>query len=120
MNDKEIFELSGITDMYPKRGKWIADKQYWQGIGIRVISPYKRRQNRLFTMEQWAVNHQIGISRVIIENAIGRLKRFGCMKQIWRHQLQYHEIVLKVCLNLANLDIRQRPLRRYHRELHVE
>lgn len=114
MNDNEVFRRSQIVEEFPRHIRWLGDKQYPEGIREHTIAPY-RRKNRPMTIAEWALNVTIHRNRVIIENAIGRLKRFDCMKELWRHQLNYHETVFFVCLNLANLDIHERPLRHYNR-----
>jgi len=85
----------------------LADKGY-QG-NIRIFSPFKDTTD---TVEQ-EINFRINKVRVIVENSIGRLKKFRAVKEEWRHELGHLNEVFSVCCKLTNMDIQDRPLRRH-------
>jgi hypothetical protein len=75
-----------------------------------VLCPYKGRSANL-SIEQIIWNQHINHHRVIVENAIGRIWKFQCLQQPWRHRLGLHPVVFNLCASIAALDIQSRPLR---------
>lgn len=50
--------------------------------------------------------------RSLIENAFGRLKHFHCLVYPWRHSLEKHHVVFRVCIHITNITIDFKPLRK--------
>ena len=86
----------------------VGDKGY-QGCH-KILSPFKTPINNY----QLDVNSKINQTRVIVENSIGRLKKFKAVSLEWRHDLSCADIVFRTCCKLTNLDIMDRPLRADH------
>lgn len=75
-----------------------------------ILCPFKGRSVNL-TVQQIVWNMHINKHRVIVENALGRIWKFQCLQQPWRHQLSLHPVVFNVCAQIANIDMHERPLR---------
>jgi hypothetical protein len=48
--------------------------------------------------------------RVIVENAFGRLKNFHILAAPFRHALEKHHVVWRVCVEITNMKIDYEPL----------
>ncbi len=84
----------------------LADKGY-QGCDS-IIVPFKR--SLPLSQYQKEFNSVLGSMRVIVERALARIKRFGCLKVPWRHLFCFHHVVFKICAALAQLTIIFAPL----------
>ena len=83
----------------------LGDKGY-QGC-YRVITPKKEPESDV----EREYNSMINKTRVIVENTLGRLKKFKSVALEWRHDLNKESKVFSVCCKLCNLDMCARPIR---------
>jgi len=105
VHDIKVFRQGGLKQKLSKGEKMIGDKGY---IGEHcIITPYRGNN-----INEWqkSFNRTIGRNRVIIERSFGRLKRYGIMSRTFRANLERHEQVFHVCLNLTNISIILNPL----------
>jgi hypothetical protein len=76
-----------------------------------MVIPHKRRRGSLLTVEQAAHNRKLSRGRVVVENAIKRLKDWRALKQPWRNRLFLHHVAFNVITQLTNVTLRVRPVR---------
>jgi hypothetical protein len=106
VHDVKIAASNGIVDQI-LNGEWIlADKGYTDS-ELPFLTPFKNPQ----TDEEVQWNSYINQARAIVENTYGRIKSFGCVKSIWRHDLELHPIAFKAVCILVNMDLDVHPLR---------
>ncbi len=106
VHDSTIIQTSGVLK-YLLPGEFImADKAY---IGISAcITPVKAPQTDM--EHSW--NSVIYQQRAIVENTLSRVKIFGFASKEWRHRLELHALAMKFVLNVINIDLKYRPLRK--------
>ncbi len=76
------------------------------------VVPHKRRKGCLLTFQQTVFNRKLSKGRVIVENAISRLKVWKALKREWRHRIHLHHVVFNVIVHLTNITLRARPVRK--------
>lgn len=90
---------SGLYELIPDEFI-LADKAY---IACpKCICPFKGKPEELSDHQNF-VNKTINRHRIIVEHANSRIKQWGCMKSLWRHNLEKHKIVFQVCCQLSNI-----------------
>ena len=52
------------------------------------------------------VNQRIARYRITVEHTFGMLKKFACLKQVWRHSLEEQNIVFQVCAQITNIKMK--------------
>lgn len=77
----------------------------------RAIVPFKRAPGRPLTPGQEAFNATHSFARSIIEHFWGRVKTFAGPREVWRHALDMHPLMMNAAVNLTNAWIRMEPLR---------
>lgn len=107
IHDITITRLSSILQHLFPGEILIADKGYI-GEGDHILTPFRKPTT---DYEQY-INSEIYRRRIIVENTIGRIKKFGCLQQSWRQDLSLHEVAFRVICNIVNIDIGIRPLRK--------
>ena len=55
-------------------------------------------------------NYELSCSRIIVERAFGRIKKFNCFKHKWRHNLALHPIAFHLIAELSNIVNKFNPL----------
>lgn len=105
IHDIHIFRDGGISDHLIGNEKLIGDKGY---IGSElIITPHRGRN---LTEDQKEFNSVINKSRALIERSFGRLKIFGILVKPYRNDINSHEMIFDICLNLTNINIFYHPL----------
>jgi len=107
--DITLLRQSQLLDRLQDGERIYADKGY-VGIPDTVLTPYKGRSATLpLWKRMW--NEYINKHRVIVENVLGRLCKFECVHQPWRHSIALHPVMMNVCTQLTDLDILFFPVR---------
>lgn len=75
----------------------------------KIVTPFKGA-DFLLTPAQVAWNTALNAKRTIVERTFGRLKEFGALGDIWKHNKTLHPFVFAVCAHLTNLKIQLHPL----------
>lgn len=86
----------------------MGDKGYVGPVAVMV--PFK--ETTPLTEWQRAFNRMHNSVRVTVEWAIGRIKRFRCLKERWHHSLELHSKVFGICANIAQISMYFYPVRR--------
>jgi hypothetical protein len=99
-SDKEYFIESNIlVDL----SFWEIDKQYnCKSVHI----PHKKSKNKLLTPEQKEENRILSSKRIVVENAICRLKVFRILSDQFRiHCLDFYDKILACCAGIHNFQL---------------
>eukprot|EP01088_Endostelium_zonatum_P018457 TRINITY_DN5937_c0_g1_i1.p1 TRINITY_DN5937_c0_g1~~TRINITY_DN5937_c0_g1_i1.p1 ORF type:complete len:293 (-),score=20.15 TRINITY_DN5937_c0_g1_i1:93-971(-) len=109
MSDIQLLRHGKFEDLLTPGELILGDKAYHGH--LNVIVPFKKPKNGERTIQQTLVNAMIGSLRQVIENAIRQIKKFKCLSHPWRHSLDDHPKVFKICSILAQLNILLSPIR---------
>jgi len=101
--------------MKSKGIRLLGDKGY-KGSKI-ILSPIKNPRKTKKTPQppslsfgEKTFNLNVRGRRVKVENVIGRMKRFKCLKTEWRHAIEKHALVTRVVAKLTNIHLIDQPL----------
>lgn len=107
-SDLTIVRNSGFLNLLGARECAYADKIY---VGEpSLLIPFRGRDWQL-SHEQWIWNDFHRRLRVRVENAIGRIKHFHCLRIPWRHKISQHVIAFWCCAQIAAIDLILHPVR---------
>jgi len=105
-NDLTIIRMSGILKQLQIGEMIMADKAY---IGERqILTAFRNPQGRI----ELCVNKAVYRRRIIVENSLNRVKNFAFTQREWRQRLGLHPLAFKVLINILNIDLEYRPVRR--------
>ena len=89
-HDKKLFEKSDLPNIIPKGVTVWVDLGY-QGVknttSLDVMMPHKKPKGKKLTDVQKAENKLISSVRIVVENAIGGIKRYDCISDIYRNRI---------------------------------
>ena len=71
----------------------------------QVQIPHKKPKGGKLTQEQKQDNKLISSIRILVEHAIGGVKRFGCVSQIYRNRRGQDDQMMAVCAGLWNFHL---------------
>ena len=106
-DDLNILRFSRLLERLDPDESFWGDKAYCSA--ANCWAPFKR-DHVLTPLEHIWNDYQKRV-RVIVENSIGRLCKFGFLHQRWHHTREQHELVFITCVHITNVDIRLHPLR---------
>jgi len=105
-NDLTIIRRSGLLDKLRLGERIMADKIY---IGERqILTAFKNARG----IRQLSINRAVYRRRIIVENSLNRIKTFNFTQQEWRHDLKLHPLAFKAIINILNIDLTFRPVRK--------
>jgi hypothetical protein len=110
--DITLLDQSGVLDDLPEGIGAIGDAGY-QGIDKRHAlgaSPRKKPKGKPRPFEDKLYNTAFSSLRIIVENSIGRMRRYQSITQTDRHHRRYHTARVVAVAGLANRQIRSRLL----------
>ena len=101
-------KASGLLRAIPPGFRILADGGFC-GDGA-IIVPYRRQDAD--TADKLVHNRLLASLRWKIEAAFSRLKNFGVLKQVFRHNrpLEYHRLIFLTIVAVYNIDIVSHPL----------
>ena len=112
LHDLKCFKKWGIGQHIPEDVVLWADKGF---IGVKpfckstnIMVPHKRRPRVALTPEQKEENKVVSGLRIVVEHAIGGIKRFGCMSSIYRNRKGQDDRMIAVCSGLWNLHLQMK------------
>jgi hypothetical protein len=89
-HDKKIFEKTDLPNVIPKNVTLWVDLGY-QGIknhtSLDVMMPHKKPKGKTLTEKQKSENRTISSLRIVVENAIGGVKRYSSISDIYRNKI---------------------------------
>lgn len=104
MHDKTAAEEDDLR--FPKGSKLTGDSgfQGFEPKGAELRVPYKRPRKGLLTAKTKAENQQLARERVPIEHAIGGVKVFHIVRDVFRnHRPDFDDLVMETACGLHNL-----------------
>jgi hypothetical protein len=110
--DITLLDQSGLVNRLPKGVGIMGDLGY-QGIDKRHslgASPRKKPRGKPRPPEDVAYNSAFSSRRIIVENTIGRMRRYQSISQADRHHRKNHTARVVAIAGLANRQIRSRLL----------
>ena len=111
VHDLTLARQSGILEFLRQAGEHaFADKGYI-GEDDVLLCPFKGRSAELWP-DQRTWNELLNPYRTIVENSLARVTKFGILQKKYRGALSQHADIFRLCANIAQLDILDRPLRR--------
>jgi len=117
--DVSLTRKSGFLEFLLSDELVMADKAYKGKDFENFLTPEKKpskRQMKLITLELWEKmrmeNRILSRLRVLVENLIGRMKKFGALNGIWRGNYDFQAQTVLAVANITNFWIDENPLRR--------
>lgn len=78
---------------------------------VNIKQPIKKKRGKEIGLEEKKYNRSISKIRVYVEHAIGRVKIFRIVKEIFRNvKTGYDDLVMEICCGLHNFIISHRPI----------
>ena len=102
-HDKKAAEEDGFR--FPKRSKLLKDSgfQGYEPPGVRTRQPKKKPRKGELTAEEKAANQQLARERVEVEHAIGGVKVFHIVRDVYRnHRAGFDDLVFETACGLHN------------------
>jgi hypothetical protein len=110
--DIKLLKDSDLLKLLPQGVGAIGDLAY---TGINKLhpqglaaTPRRKRKGKPRPEEDIAYNTEFSRRRIIVENSIGRLRRYQALNQTDRHHRQMHTSRVVACAGLVNRQIRHR------------
>lgn len=107
-HDKKMLDKEHIGETLPSEAEVFVDKGF-QGMEktskSKINMPMKKIKNQSLTPEQKENNSIISSIRMGVEHAIGGVKRFGIVADIFRNKNGFDDIVTRVCAGLWNFHV---------------
>jgi DDE superfamily endonuclease/Helix-turn-helix of DDE superfamily endonuclease len=108
--DLKLLEQSGLPGRLPEKVGMIGDSGY-QGIDKlhpRARSPRKKPRGKPRPPEDTAYNTLFSRRRIVVENSIGRMRRYQAITQPDRNHRHHHTARVRAVAGLVNRQIRSR------------
>ena len=107
IHDKRLLDKTGLLSHIPDDVSVLVDTGF-QGIQKQhsnVLIPTKRSKYHPLTEEQKQENHLISSVRIVVEHAIGGMKRFSACRDIFRGRKKQDDSYMSVGAGLYNLGL---------------
>lgn len=107
IHDYKLFKASGLPSAIPKDVPLYLDSGY-QGVNkdfpdLRAIIPFKRnRSGKDLTLSQKIFNTKQRKTRVPVEHAISKAKKYKVLADTYRNSLQNYNLAFKFVCNIVN------------------
>lgn len=105
-HDKNLSDRAQLTRHLPPEVGVFGDTAFTGNQHPNLQIPQKARKNRPLSEEQRAENRWVSQARVVVEHAIGGMKRFGVMRQKLRNKIgRFDDQAALVCAGLWNFHL---------------
>lgn len=107
VHDKKLSDKALAVVRIPHKIAIIADTGF---VGIdkqhpNILIPKKKPRGGILTDAEKAMNRLISGTRIVVEHAIGGMKRFCCVSDIYRNKNGWDDKLVNVCAGLWNLHL---------------
>lgn len=109
-HDKRLADKDSVFEMIPKEVSVMADTGFAgaQKLHANIYIPKKKPRGRGLTLEEKEMNKLISSYRVVVEHAIGGLKRYRCISEKLRNRKAYiDDKLLLLSASLWNYHLQQ-------------
>lgn len=106
-HDKRLADKSHLARGIPSRVSILADTgfQGLQHAHPNILMPAKKPRGGFLTDAQKAMNRLISSCRMPVEHAIGGMKRFGCVSQVYRNKNGFDDRLVATAAGIWNLHV---------------
>ena len=107
VHDKKLSDKNMLASHIPKEVSLLVDTgfQGLQKIHENTFIPKKKPRGGLLTDDEKAWNRLISSVRIVVEHAIGGMKRFGATSHVFRNKNGLDDLFMVVCAGLWNLEL---------------
>ena len=107
VHDKKLADKNLLSCRLPEDVAVIADTgfQGFQHLHPNVLLPKKRPPKGVLTEEEKAMNRLISSARIVVEHAIGGMKRFRAVSDVFRNRKGQDDCFMNVAAGLWNLHL---------------
>jgi hypothetical protein len=107
VHDKKMSDKNMLASRIPEEVSILVDTGF-QGIQKQhsnTLIPKKRPRGGILTEPEKAWNKLVSSTRIVVEHAIGGMKRFGAVANIFRNKKGIDDQFVNVCAGLWNLEL---------------
>jgi len=107
VHDKKMSDKNMLVSHIPEEISVLADTGF-QGIQKQhnnILMPKKKPKGGVLTETEKAWNRLISSVRIVVEHAIGGMKRFGAASHIFRNKNGLDDQFMNICAGLWNLEL---------------
>jgi hypothetical protein len=107
VHDKKMSDKNMVASRIPEEVSLLVDTGF-QGIQKQhenTLIPKKKPKGGFLTQAEKEMNRLISSSRIVVEHAIGGMKRFGAASHIFRNKNGLDDTFMNVCAGLWNLEL---------------
>jgi len=97
MHDKKIYDKTRLEK--PPDTKGVGDTGY---LGTGLTQPIKKKKGKKLTDSQKKYNKKISKLRIKAEHAIGRMKKYRILSDVFRNPLSTHNLIVKNVAGINN------------------
>ena len=107
VHDKKLSDKNMIASRIPEEVSLLADTGFQgiQKIHENTLIPKKKPRGGFLTEAEKAWNKLISSVRMVVEHAIGGIKRFGAVSHIFRNKNGIDDKFINICAGLWNLEL---------------
>ena len=107
IHDKKMADKNIIASRIPEEVSVLVDTGFQgiQKIHANTLIPKKKPRGGFLTEAEKAWNRLISSARIVIEHAIGGIKRFGAVSHIFRNKNGIDDQFVNVCAGLWNMEL---------------
>ena len=107
VHDKKMSDKNALASKIPEEVSLLTDTGF-QGIQkqhLNTLIPKKRPRGGILTDTEKAWNSLISSTRIVVEHAIGGMKRFKCISQIFRNKNGIDDTFVNIAAGLWNFHL---------------
>src|SRR3989344_438503 len=107
IHDKKMSDKNMLASHIPEEVSLLVDTGFQgiQKIHKNTLIPKKKPRGGFLTQAEKEMNRLISSSRIVVEHAIGGMKRFGAASHIFRNKKGIDDSFMNICAGLWNLEL---------------
>lgn len=107
VHDKKMSDKNMLASRIPENVSLLADTGFQgiQKIHANTLIPKKKPKGGFLTQAEKEMNRLISSTRIVVEHAIGGIKRYGAASHIFRNKKGIDDTFMNVCAGLWNLEL---------------
>ena len=107
IDDKKMSDKNMLASHIPEEVSLLVDTGFQgiQKIHKNTLIPKKKPRGGFLTQAEKEMNRLISSSRIVVEHAIGGMKRFGAASHIFRNKKGIDDSFMNICAGLWNLEL---------------